>query len=220
MVLSSGTYRYGVAYAEKDVQGTFTVVVSGTCINMYAVGDYTIVVSSFNPKELGAFALTVESSVSFTLEPIPQEGAGMYSTTLRGAWYALPQYRSRRTNLTSTRTEATAGGSPSSGRFHLNPTCDLHISAPTTIMCVSMPLRRASYSLESQCPFAARIASAQRSAQHHDLCMGRFGTQLGAPTGHVGRVRGAYLWHSAVGHKPRAGTILSCAVDIRARRMW
>ncbi|KZV85837.1 cysteine proteinase [Exidia glandulosa HHB12029] len=101
VALDSGTYRYGLAFGEKSVQA----------------GDYTVIVSSFKPKELGAFLLTVECSVPFALEPIPQEGSGMYSTALKGSW-----------------TEATAGGSPSSGRYHLNPVYDLHLPTQATLL--------------------------------------------------------------------------------------
>ncbi|KAI6094633.1 hypothetical protein EDD16DRAFT_1683671 [Pisolithus croceorrhizus] len=51
-----------------------------------------------------------ESSRKFVLEPIPQEGAGMYARVTRGEW-----------NMQS------AGGSPSHGRYHLNPVYEVDI---------------------------------------------------------------------------------------------
>ena len=35
---------------------------------------------------MGSFSLKVESSYRFDLKPIQQEGAGMYSKTVRSAW--------------------------------------------------------------------------------------------------------------------------------------
>jgi hypothetical protein len=38
---------------------------------------------------MGSFTLKVESSHSFDINPIPQEGAGTYSRVIRGSWYSL-----------------------------------------------------------------------------------------------------------------------------------
>jgi len=55
-------------------------------IHPYPAGDYTVLVSAFEPHHMGPFSLRVESSHSFDVNAIPQEGAGMYSKTVRGAW--------------------------------------------------------------------------------------------------------------------------------------
>lgn len=47
-----------------------------------------MIVSAFEPqKYLGPYSIRVESSRRFDLQPIPQEGAGMYSKVVKGAWY-------------------------------------------------------------------------------------------------------------------------------------
>ena len=52
----------------------------------FIAGDYTLIVSAFEPKYRGPFTLKLETDNVAELTPIPQEGAGMYATTLRGAW--------------------------------------------------------------------------------------------------------------------------------------
>jgi hypothetical protein len=52
-------------------------------------GDYTVIVSAFEPHYSGSFSVKVESSHPFDLKSIPQEGAGMYNKTIRGSWYVL-----------------------------------------------------------------------------------------------------------------------------------
>lgn len=47
-------------------------------------GDYTVVVSAFEPKYSGPFRITVESQIPFELKRILQEGAGMYMNGVRG----------------------------------------------------------------------------------------------------------------------------------------
>ncbi|KAJ7108465.1 hypothetical protein C8R43DRAFT_905383, partial [Mycena crocata] len=70
LAASSGAYSYGT---------TLDLTVS-------AVGDYTVILSAFEPSQMGAFSFQVESSLSFDLKAIPQEGAGMYTKSIRGAW--------------------------------------------------------------------------------------------------------------------------------------
>ncbi|KAI0067565.1 cysteine proteinase [Artomyces pyxidatus] len=70
IVANSGTYSYGYASVVKQLSS----------------GNYTVVVSAFAPKDQGAFTLRVESSHRVQLEPIPQEGAGMFAKTVRGRW--------------------------------------------------------------------------------------------------------------------------------------
>jgi hypothetical protein len=52
-------------------------------------GDFTLVVSAFSPTHLGEFSLLVCSSHRVEVDPIPQEGAGMFAKTMRGEWYVL-----------------------------------------------------------------------------------------------------------------------------------
>ncbi|KAL1663360.1 hypothetical protein GGF50DRAFT_57083, partial [Schizophyllum commune] len=100
IVASSGAYTYGMA--------RLTIQLSP--------GDYTLIVSAFEPKYRGAFTLKLETDNVAELTPIPQEGAGMYATTLRGAWDA-----------------DTAAGSPSFRRYERNPMYTFTLKAPTRI---------------------------------------------------------------------------------------
>ncbi|KZP13760.1 cysteine proteinase [Athelia psychrophila] len=67
---SSGPYGYGFVRADQQLQA----------------GDYTVIVSAFGPEHMGPFTLTAQSSHHFDLQPIPQEGAGVYQKFIRGAW--------------------------------------------------------------------------------------------------------------------------------------
>ena len=49
-------------------------------------GDFTLAVSAFSPTHQGAFSLLVRSSCRVEVEPIPQEGAGMFAKPVRGEW--------------------------------------------------------------------------------------------------------------------------------------
>ena len=51
-----------------------------------AAGDYTVVISAFDPSHQGQFSLRVKSSHRIQLDTIPQEGAGMFMKTVRGEW--------------------------------------------------------------------------------------------------------------------------------------
>ena len=52
-------------------------------------GDFTLVVSAFSTTHLGEFSLLVSSSRWIEVDPIPQEGAGMFAKTMRGEWCVL-----------------------------------------------------------------------------------------------------------------------------------
>ncbi|KAL1675511.1 hypothetical protein EV122DRAFT_218347, partial [Schizophyllum commune] len=97
---SSGAYTYGMARLSTQL----------------SPGDYTLIVSAFEPKYRGPFTLKLETDNVAELMPIPQEGAGMYATTLRGAWDA-----------------DTAAGSPSFRRYERNPMYTFTLKAPTRI---------------------------------------------------------------------------------------
>ncbi|TBU31057.1 hypothetical protein BD311DRAFT_657405, partial [Dichomitus squalens] len=102
LALSSGSYTYGYANASGRIPRTS--------------GDYTLVVSAFEPHHIGKFDMRVECSDRFDLTPIPQEGAGMFSKAIRGEW-----------------TVETAGGGPSSGSYSSNPTYELQVPTPAQL---------------------------------------------------------------------------------------
>ncbi|KAJ7935279.1 hypothetical protein B0H13DRAFT_2304939 [Mycena leptocephala] len=103
LAATSAAYSYGLARLTKPLQGM-------------QPGDYTIILSAFEPAQLGAFSLEVESSLAFDLKAIPQEGAGMYAKTVRGAW-----------------TTQNAMGGPSFKHYAQNPVFELDVQAPTEI---------------------------------------------------------------------------------------
>ncbi|KAJ7270120.1 hypothetical protein B0H12DRAFT_1310818 [Mycena haematopus] len=113
LAATSGAYSYGLARLTKPLQGT-------PLYHRNITGDYTIILSAFEPNQLGAFSLEVESSFAFDLKPIPQEGAGMYAKTVRGAW-----------------TVRSAMGGPSFKHYAQNPVFELDVQAPTELKCVS-----------------------------------------------------------------------------------
>lgn len=98
VVAHSGPYTYGHARVAAHL----------------APGDYTVVLSAFEPDQTGKFTLKVESSSRFDIKAIPQEGAGMYVKTVRGEWDST-----------------TAVGGPSQNRYHHNPVYEV------TIPCAS-----------------------------------------------------------------------------------
>ncbi|KAJ7287023.1 hypothetical protein C8J57DRAFT_1282596 [Mycena rebaudengoi] len=100
IAVTSGAYTYGSARVTKDLR----------------VGDYTIILSAFEPSQMGSFSLEVESSTSFDLKPIPQEGAGMYTKTIRGAWNS-----------------SNAMGGPSFKQYSLNPIFEIDIQSVTEL---------------------------------------------------------------------------------------
>ncbi|KDQ28322.1 hypothetical protein PLEOSDRAFT_1041381, partial [Pleurotus ostreatus PC15] len=70
VVMNSGAYSYGSARVNKEL----------------LAGDYTVILSAFEPRYLGSFSLKVDAYNRIDLRPIEQEGAGMYSKPMRGAW--------------------------------------------------------------------------------------------------------------------------------------
>ncbi|KAJ6590028.1 hypothetical protein DFH09DRAFT_1307482 [Mycena vulgaris] len=80
------------------------------------VGDYTIILSAFESNQMGSFSLEVESSLSFDLKAIPQEGAGMYTKTIRGAWNAQ-----------------NAMGGPSFKQYSQNPIFEIDVQSLTEL---------------------------------------------------------------------------------------
>ncbi len=147
LALSSGPYSYGYANAFGHIPRTSPSIASiiphltpGPI--PYAAGDYTLVVSAFEPRHIGKFALKVECSDRFDLTPILQEGAGMFSKVIRDEWcapslFAFPVPQSNEPGPHPNRlrwffrTAETAGGGPSAGTYACNPTYELHVPAPT-----------------------------------------------------------------------------------------
>jgi calpain-7 len=85
---SSGAYSYGTSRIIQDLSGevhwSFKMMTVFT--NSVSVGDYTVILSAFEPQHFGKFSLKVESSHRFDLKALQQEGAGMYCKTVRGQW--------------------------------------------------------------------------------------------------------------------------------------
>ncbi|KAG0314384.1 calpain 7 [Dissophora globulifera] len=71
IVVQSGEYRHGFCYCEA---------------NDLRPGQYTVVVSTFHPGQIGKFKLTMQSHLELSLTPIPVEGAGMFKKILKGEW--------------------------------------------------------------------------------------------------------------------------------------
>ncbi|KAH7907349.1 hypothetical protein BJ138DRAFT_1160375 [Hygrophoropsis aurantiaca] len=99
IVANSGAYTYGhVRIATRLL-----------------AGNYTVILSAFDPSQLGAYTLRIESERRFDLKAIPQEGAGMYNRVVKGEWNA-----------------ANAAGGPSYGRYRSNPVYEIVVPTATT----------------------------------------------------------------------------------------
>jgi calpain-7 len=96
-------------------------------------GTYTLPVSAFEPRQHGQFTLSVEATLPVSLSAIPTEGAGMYTRTLSGTWCVILALSCRGAKG---RDEATSGGRPSGGSFHLNPRVEVTLPRDCTIMYV------------------------------------------------------------------------------------
>ncbi|KAF9427135.1 calpain 7 [Podila epigama] len=71
IIAQSGEYRHGFCFCEA---------------NDLRPGQYTVVVSTFDPGQIGKYMLTLQSHIDLTMTPIPSEGAGMFKKILRGEW--------------------------------------------------------------------------------------------------------------------------------------
>ncbi|KAG0348845.1 calpain 7 [Podila humilis] len=71
ILAQSGEYRHGFCYCEA---------------NDLRPGQYTVVVSTFEPGQVGKYQLTIQSHIDLSLTLIPVEGAGMFKKVLRGEW--------------------------------------------------------------------------------------------------------------------------------------
>ncbi|KAJ3715961.1 hypothetical protein DFJ43DRAFT_1126860 [Lentinula guzmanii] len=110
---TSGSYTHGLARLTTQL----------------APGDYSIIISTFEPYQTGPFSLTVNSFASFDVTPIPQEGAGMYRRTVKGIWDA-----------------SSAAGAPSFNRYFQNPIYELNLAAQSQIL-IRLQLLRPSSSI-------------------------------------------------------------------------
>jgi hypothetical protein len=52
-------------------------------------GTYTAIVSSFDPGVTSPYTLHLESALPTAIEPIPAEGAGLYSRTVQSRWLVI-----------------------------------------------------------------------------------------------------------------------------------
>ncbi|EMD32932.1 hypothetical protein CERSUDRAFT_98944 [Gelatoporia subvermispora B] len=98
---NSGPYSYG--HAEMS--------------HRLPAGEYTLIVSAFEPRHFGEFSLQVDCSHPFDLTPIPAEGAGMFCKALRGEWLA-----------------DSAAGAPGFKNYRMNPSYELTITSQTQVM--------------------------------------------------------------------------------------
>lgn len=88
VLLDTGPYAYGVATGEAKIKRAYVqkaLFCSFTGVP-FAAGRYTLVPSTYRPGQLGQFSLSIESSGPIALTEIPQEGSGMFSKVLKGAW--------------------------------------------------------------------------------------------------------------------------------------
>ncbi|KAJ3553680.1 hypothetical protein NM688_g3481 [Phlebia brevispora] len=100
-VASSGAYSYGFTSFSQEV----------------SVGDYSLIVSAFEPHFLGSFSLEIDSSLRFEMTPIDQEGAGMFTKIIQDSW-----------------SQSTAAGGPNFKKYTANPVYKLHVPRQTQLI--------------------------------------------------------------------------------------
>lgn len=110
----SGAYSYGAAYAdvatvEREYSNRFRS--ARALLNWVQAGTYTLVVSTFEPGTTAPYQLSIESTASVTVSPIPQEGAGMYHRSAEGPWSVHPRAVDLGTILTQGQDRAERGRS-------------------------------------------------------------------------------------------------------------
>jgi calpain-7 len=86
VAMESGAYTYGFASASGSLRRTWAGHQVFQHTHNEVAGQYTLIISGHSPRHQGPFQLSVESVERFELEPIPQEGAGMYSKSMIGDW--------------------------------------------------------------------------------------------------------------------------------------
>lgn len=123
---SSGAYMYGHAQIIKDLMRALHLLSPSLFpvinpVPRLIAGDYTLIISAFEPRHTGPFALKVECSTSFDLKSIPQEGAGMYSKIVKGAWNAKAPH-----------------GGPALEKYALSTRFELMLPMPGQVRCVHL----------------------------------------------------------------------------------
>lgn len=95
MIADSGAYSYGMAHCDVlDIQReptpSFLPLLSAsgprTVVLTLIAGTYTAIVSTFDPGVTSPYTLNVESALPVNIEPIPAEGAGLYSRIVQSRW--------------------------------------------------------------------------------------------------------------------------------------
>lgn len=136
---SSGAYSYGLARVMKYIARKFNRLIPVVFdADLGIAGEYTLVLSSFEPQHMGPFTLKVESSHSFNINPIPQEGAGMYSRIIRGSWYSLDVNNELMKLKFLHRDGQSAAGAPSFNKYTQNPVYKLEVPSVTQLKCVRL----------------------------------------------------------------------------------
>ncbi|CAK5284399.1 unnamed protein product [Mycena citricolor] len=156
VVASSGSYGYGSTRLAATLQA----------------GDYTVILSTFEPGQLGSFSLEAESStLKFDLKPIAHEGAGMYSKQVRGEW-----------------TAETAMGGPTFKQYMQNPRLELKTEVPNDIMIRIQLVQRPQVT-----PVNVTVFPASLSLGQHVMTSGPYSDSLaGAITPKVRLAAGQY----------------------------
>ncbi|KAJ3766583.1 hypothetical protein FB446DRAFT_757630 [Lentinula raphanica] len=136
---TSGSYTHGLARLTAQL----------------APGDYTIIISTFEPYQSGSFSLSVNSFASFDIVSIPQEGAGMYRKTVKGTWH-----------------ESSAAGAPSFNRYSQNPIYELNIATQSQILIRLQLIRPSSSVSLNVTVFPASVDS--MTSQNHVATSGPY----------------------------------------------
>lgn len=87
IVATSGKYTHGLARVTAQFPRKYRFS-SSWYIQLISslAGDYTVIVSAFEPQQTGPYTLTIDSFARFSVAAIAQEGAGMYRKTVKGTW--------------------------------------------------------------------------------------------------------------------------------------
>ncbi len=84
-------FRPALAWSRPSSGGEFKGCAwAGRCagiwLTLFIAGTYTLIASTFLPGQECDCRLRVESSLPVSVSPLPQEGAGLFSRTGKGAW--------------------------------------------------------------------------------------------------------------------------------------
>ncbi|KIK69012.1 hypothetical protein GYMLUDRAFT_53518 [Collybiopsis luxurians FD-317 M1] len=117
--------------SQKNIVATSGVYTRGLArvTTQLSPGHYSVIISAFEPSQTGSYTLTVNSFAEFDIGVIPQEGAGMYRKTVKGAWDAT-----------------SAAGAPSFNRYFKNPIYELNLPAQARVQ-IRLQLLRPSSSI-------------------------------------------------------------------------